>query len=190
MSSVTDSGTDEIQNLTSEIRKLKIAYDQYFAGVERVEPLQQRDRVKKLVRKLTSIRRNNTAFKFRLNSVKQSLITYEQYWDRIARRIEEGTYERDKKKAQRRASGAHEQVDEAKTQAQGPGENEQLRTLHRAYLKARSQAGDSRPVPFDAFARSISKQSATIKTQYNCSSVAFRVAVKNGKAILKAVPKS
>ncbi|MEO0812731.1 MAG: MXAN_5187 C-terminal domain-containing protein, partial [Myxococcota bacterium] len=144
---------------------------------------------KKMISRLDGLRRNNTAFKFQLNSARQTLITYEQYWNRIARQIEEGTYKRDKLRAQRRLQTTGSAAPAKSAGHPPPGENAEVESLHRAYLRARSQVGDSRPVPIGSFAKTVEKQTAAIKERFNCDRVEFKVTVKEGRAILKAIPR-
>lgn len=197
---------DEVGQLNAGIRRLKTAYDQYFAGIERIEPLKEREALKKDLRRLLSVRNNNTAFKFRLQSAQQTLLTYETYWDRIARQIEEGTFKRDKVRAQKLASAAPEQeagapapreepAAPAAAEARAPAPAgaarypESIRKLHETYLRARAQTGDTRPLSLDMLAETVKKQITTIKQQYGCERVEFKVTIKDGKAVLKAIPK-
>ncbi len=181
----------ELTQLNARIRQLRSLYEQYFQGIERIEPLKQREELKKLIARLAELRRHNTAFKSRLNSARQTLLTYEQYWDRVARQIEEGTYKRDKVRAARRmkARRSDELNGEVQPLHPPPNKNDELKELHRSYLRARTQVGDSRPVPMENFAKSIEKQRSAIKQRFGCQSVEFKVAVKDGRAIVRAIPK-
>ncbi|MEO1481117.1 MAG: MXAN_5187 C-terminal domain-containing protein [Myxococcota bacterium] len=192
-----DATTPELDHLNAEIRQLRALYEQYFQGIERIEPLKKREEVNKLIRRLESIRRNNTAFKFRLNSAKATMLTYERYWNRISRQIEEGTFKRDRLKAKRRIDAKSDPAPKPTTpkpalngKAPAPAEDDALRDLHRAYLRARTEVGDSRPVPISSFAKTVEKQKAAIRSKFNCEKVDFKVSVKNGRAILKAIPRT
>ncbi len=92
---------DEAVELTKAVERLRILYEQYFAGVERFEPLKPRDKLKRELRRLLAVRSNNTAYRFRVQTLQATFVTHETHWDRIARQIEEGTFKRDKLKAQR-----------------------------------------------------------------------------------------
>ena len=92
---------DEVQTLSESVKKLRQEYDKYFMGLERLEPLKARDEVKKTMRRLMSESLNKgTAKRFKLQSLQASLISYEAHWNRITRQIEEGTFKRDKLRAQ------------------------------------------------------------------------------------------
>ena len=73
---------------------LKVAYERYFNGVDRVPPARQHDKVKRQVRNLQRIRSASTQLRFRSQGLKARLVTYEQYWTRILRQIEKGTFKR------------------------------------------------------------------------------------------------
>lgn len=92
-----------LQEFEHRIEELKHEYEMYFNGISRRPPETLFKQVSRLHRQLeykTFIR--NTAQKFRLRSLVQRFSSYKQYWERIRRQIEEGTYVRDIKKAQRR----------------------------------------------------------------------------------------
>jgi hypothetical protein len=66
----------------------------------------------------------------------------------------------------------------------------QMRALYDAYLAAKmSCREDVSKLTYDAVARSVSKQIPELVSRYKATSVEFKVEVKAGKAVLKAVPK-
>ncbi len=84
-----------IEELENRVERLRAAYDQYFMGIERLEPLVLR---KEVDRRLWMLRREqirNTRLRFKLETTIQRYNTYQQYWQRIVREIENGTYQRD-----------------------------------------------------------------------------------------------
>jgi hypothetical protein len=73
--------------------------------------------------------------------------------------------------------------------AVGMGET-QLRALFNAYVAAKKSCNeDVSRLTYDAVASSVSKQIPELMARYKAKSVEFRVEVKAGKAILKAIPK-
>ncbi|MCS6798947.1 MAG: hypothetical protein NZ898_10520 [Myxococcota bacterium] len=83
------------------VDRLRALYEQYFQGFEKLEPTVQR---KEVDRRLDVLKRNmprNTAIRFRVHRLTQKYVTYQTYWGRIARQIEEGTYRRDVIRARR-----------------------------------------------------------------------------------------
>jgi hypothetical protein len=200
--------SDEVGSLEGDFKALRTEYEKYFAGVERLEPLKERDRVKSTLRRLMTVRTPNTAHRYRLQTLQASMITYESYWNRITRQIEEGTYHRDlfklAHKQQTLAASAEPRVAAPAPQAQpaaavsppaaapanaGAVYPEALRSLHNALVKARAETGDTRPLTIDSLAATLKKQMSTIKEKFKCERVEFTVTVKDGKAVLKAIPR-
>jgi hypothetical protein len=85
----------------SKLKRLRALYDQWFAGIERLEPQQQRKELDHILGLLRREQVRNTALKFRFNQIVQRYTTYTTYWRRITRQIEEGTYKRDVLRARR-----------------------------------------------------------------------------------------
>jgi hypothetical protein len=66
----------------------------------------------------------------------------------------------------------------------------QLRALYNAYLAAKMTCReDVSKLTYDAVARTVTKQIPELMTRYKAKSVDFKVEVKDGKAVLKAIPK-
>jgi len=84
-----------IEELETRVERLRSVYEQYFMGIERLEPLIMR---KDVDRRLWVLRREqirNTGMRFKLQTTIQRYNTYQQYWARIVREMENGTYQRD-----------------------------------------------------------------------------------------------
>jgi hypothetical protein len=88
---VTAATLDELEEA---IELLKVAYERYFNGVDRVPPTREHDDVKRSVRVMMTQRIGTTALRFRMQGLKARLVTYEQYWTRILLQIEKGTFKR------------------------------------------------------------------------------------------------
>jgi hypothetical protein len=91
-----------IGELEIRVERLRSLYEQYFMGIERIEPLTVR---KDIDRRLWALRREqirNTGLRFKLETTIQRYNTYQQYWQRIVREIEAGTYQRDLGRAAQR----------------------------------------------------------------------------------------
>ncbi len=89
------------------------------------------------------------------------------------------------------AAPARPAPEAASASASGAGMPEaQMRVLYNAYLAAKMTCReDVSKLTYDAVARSVSKQIPELMTRYKAKSVEFKVEVKGGKAVLKAVPK-
>jgi len=89
-----DKYEKELDGLDKRIARLRVLYDQYFMGIEKLEPLHLRNEVKKQMRRSDVLKRGNTVLKFRFRSLQQRFTSYTSYWDRIVRMIEEGQIRR------------------------------------------------------------------------------------------------
>lgn len=99
-----------IGELEEKLDRLRSLYEQYFCGIEKLEPQVPR---KDLDRRIVLLRKEqirNTAMRFKLNTIVQRYNTMQQHWNRVLREIENGTYKRDLARAAARFG-----VDEALT---------------------------------------------------------------------------
>jgi hypothetical protein len=92
---------DRLSGLEADLEALKYEYERYFLGLEKRMPQQQRERVSRAISRF--LPGNDAVERFRYQNLVQRLTTYRRYWDRILRAIEDGTYERDRFKADYRA---------------------------------------------------------------------------------------
>ncbi len=256
-----------LDDLDERIEALKILYEQYFMGIEKLEPLTQRQSVARIVRRAQSQQTKNTAARFRLNSLNQRFLSYQNYWNRITRQIEAGTYHRDLARVERDmkrrginveglsklrnhgeleaalmqglaeadepdAEGAtadsravREFSDEEKAgmltgeyriastakpppipgQAAPPpvpagarkpaaaaapvDPDDRMKRLYKAYVGAKKRTGESTEgLTYDRLVRTLQKQVPAIQQKTGCKRVDFKIQIKGGKAVLKAVP--
>lgn len=90
-----------ISELETRLERLRALYEQYFMGIERMEPAVVRKDVDRRFYVLRKEKIRNTAKRFKLQTLVQRYNTMQQYWSRICREIELGTYKRHKLKAER-----------------------------------------------------------------------------------------
>ncbi len=95
----------------AEVRlaRLKALYEQWFQGIERIEPSIARKELERVLELLKREQPRNTALRFRCQQLSARYGTYGIYWGRIAKQIEEGTYRRDLQRAKARAERQKEQ---------------------------------------------------------------------------------
>ncbi len=96
----------EIEKLIGELEialdRLRSLYEQYFLGIERIEPGVPRKDVERRIYALRREQIRNTALRFRFQMVLQKFNTYQTHWQRVCREIENGTYKRHLLRAERR----------------------------------------------------------------------------------------
>lgn len=91
-----------VGELESRVDRLRSLYDQYFCGLEKLEPAVPKKDVERRIAHLRKVNLRNTALRFRFSTAVQRYNTYLAHWQRICRQIEEGTYKRDVRRAQER----------------------------------------------------------------------------------------
>ena len=85
---------EELVALEKKLNRVRVLYDQYFMGVERLPPEMMRNDLDKAFMRSKIQRSRSTALKFRFRSVRQKYTSLKSYWDRIIRLIEEGRIRR------------------------------------------------------------------------------------------------
>ena len=180
---------EELSDLDEGISVLQVLYEKYFLGIDRKPPEQERKRISEKARELRTRSIRNTALKFKVNTLFAKLISFERMWDRTLREIEEGTYKRDVFKAKLRAGDR----DEPRTGPVKPAapsiSDANLRRLYDTYVVARKRCGEATDgLTFDSIAARIRSQVPELMQKHKAKNIEFKVVIKGGKAILKAVP--
>ncbi len=182
---------EELTDLRGRIERLRVLYQQYFMGMERIPPLVQREQLERRVREsaLNDVRR--AAVKFRFQSLIQRLRTYEVYWDRLQRDIEEGRVERGVAQEGGLRPARAPRADDAEPSAAQPepAPHDPVETLYRDFLRAREQVGlPVEGITLDAFRLSIERQRRIHSERLGVPDVSFTVVAKDGKVVLQARP--
>jgi hypothetical protein len=104
----------EIERLIGELElavdRLRSLYEQYFMGIEKLEPMVPRKDVDRRIHVLRKEQIRNTALRFRFQMLLQRYNTFQTYWQRICRDIENGTYKRHVIRARQRFGGKRPSV--------------------------------------------------------------------------------
>lgn len=82
---------DEVEKMLKELR---VQYEQYFAGVDKVAPEKARNDLERQLRLLTRRRIVQTDLRYRLNNLSSGFYSYKSMWERIQRQMDEGRYSR------------------------------------------------------------------------------------------------
>lgn len=85
----------ELNDLETRIDRLRALYEQYFLGIEKMEPSIPRRDAERKIQILRKEQVRNTAQRFKFQMLIQRYNTMQQHWSRVTREIENGTYRRD-----------------------------------------------------------------------------------------------
>ena len=183
---------EELTELDEAIQNLQVLYEKYFLGIDRRPPDDERKRVSKKTRELRESLIKNTALKFKINTLFAKLLSFERMWDRTLREIEDGTYKRDVFKAKLRMrdrDGALAAKPAAASSGAPQIPEEKLRRLYDTFMVARRRCGEATDgISFDSVASRIRAQVPQLMQKHKAKNIEFKVVIKGGKAVLKAVP--
>ena len=90
-----------LDDLQQRIDRLKVLYEQYFLGLQKLEPLVARREIQRVMLDIAQKNIRNTGIRFRFNTLNQKWNVYTTYWNRTCSQIANGTYIRDIARAQR-----------------------------------------------------------------------------------------
>lgn len=95
---------DLLEQLEKLMERLKVMYEQYFMGIQKIAPAQLHSEAERRLRDLTQVSIRNTALRYRFNSLQQKYGSYNSYWRRTLREIEQGRYVRSLQRLSRQAA--------------------------------------------------------------------------------------
>jgi len=93
---------EALADLERKIERVRTLYDQYFMGIEKIEPQVARKEVARTMLLYAQHHIRNTGQRFRFHSLQQKWNIYATLWNRTMREIEAGTYRRDVARVQRK----------------------------------------------------------------------------------------
>ncbi|MBE9527984.1 MAG: hypothetical protein IME99_01955 [Proteobacteria bacterium] len=192
----------DIDTLDKDIARLRIEYEQYFMRVLKREPIKLRADIERRILRLSNNSTSNTAHKFKLNSIVAKYNSYKQYWGRILRAIEEGTYTRRAEgggapiasiKPPPEPTGAkkpEKQTRQAKEELPKTGADDSMEKAYSKYVESRKEQNESvKGLSLDKFTRNIEASKKKIEEKYKTKNVEVKVTVKDGKTKLTLKPK-
>lgn len=185
-----NSKLDEIER---SIFRIKVAYEKYFNGIERFEPLKELEDLKRLIRDIMTTPIRNTQQRYRFTQLKARLSSLEMYWKRNVSQIERGVHPKQVFRANLKESNSQEaqrrqQEHREQQKMERQMEERQFRSIFDQLVDARRQTGQSTDISYDSVKSTLQKQSRMIKSKFKCDDVQFRVEIQDGKPKMKAVP--
>jgi hypothetical protein len=86
----------ELDQIEVSMKELEIAYEQYFMGNDRFmrEPIKDREALAKSLRRFANRKIMQTDLRFRYQNLATRFHSYQGYWDRILRMMDEGRFVR------------------------------------------------------------------------------------------------
>ncbi|MEK6532127.1 MAG: MXAN_5187 C-terminal domain-containing protein [Deltaproteobacteria bacterium] len=188
---------EDIELLDSKVARLKVEYEQYFMKVAKREPAKLRNEVDRLVMQYSNRVITNTSLKFKLNSVVAKYNAYRQYWTRVLREIDDGTYIR---RAEAGFGGGVGETGpgaaapvarrEAPAAGQSPGNGLDIDGMFKKYIDARKACNEPvEGLTKDKFKKTVEEQKKKVMEKYDIKDVSLKVYIKDGHARLAIGPR-
>jgi len=171
-----DTIARELANIEQGMRELEIRYEQYFAGVEKREPIKDREKLAQQLRRFVNRRITQTDLRFKSQNLATRFHSYSGYWDRILRLIDEGRYSRQKAPAQPSTGAASPEP-----------EKDEADAVYRQLLAARTACKIGGTVPSRLqVAAFLEQQKNKLREKFGNREVEFLVTTTDGKPKIKA----
>ena len=170
----------ELTLLESELKRLEVEYNMFFAGRLPRPPWETRSRVEAMVKRLDRARLTNYGERFRFTTLQSRYATFVDLWDRGLRAREEGRPGPFAQQQRTERPGKPDnKIMHVTTFTDPLRQMDKLHDLYESLAEARREVGQD-PSPFHKFADLIKTQVAGLKEK-GSSEVAFRVSMKDGK---------
>jgi len=191
-----------LDELEHDIEAMRLAYDKYFLGIDRVAPVRQRERLDRKIRGLEGLHLHTTALRFRLGGLRSRYVTYAHYWTRVLDQMERGVWRRELARPTPRDAGASAN-DGATTSPATPNvpppprvapppivappaassiDPQHAREVFDRLIAAKHSVGEpTEGLTFPAFLRKLSREAPKLQEQAGGKPLTFDVEVKAGK---------
>ncbi len=205
-----------LDELEVGIEALRLAYEKYFGGIERVPPSKLRTKLEKAMRNVETRGVTNTVIRFRLNGLRARFITYKHYWTRMENQLERGMSRRDLLRRRRiqatapppeappaeaaKAEHANGRPDvpgapTGRARAVDPAKSgidpSHLRAVFKQLVLAKRAAGEStQGLTYQALVRKLTAEAPKLKRKHGCEKLQFSVSTRGGKVRLRSEPDS
>lgn len=183
----------QLDELEQRMHHLKVLYNKYFMGFESIEPVRERDEIKRIVRDLMQRPPSNSTLRYKFQQLRARSVSLDTWITRNMVQIERGTHPKMRFRAdladrRRTESGANRGLRNVRVEQENK-EDKALKKVFDAYVNARGRMGESTDVPYEKVRDSLRKQVREVKSRYRCQAVKFKVTVEDGKVKLKAIPR-
>jgi hypothetical protein len=193
---------DPLEKLEEDIRRLKNKYDQFFAGIQKMPPTQERRNIDVFIHEQSKQKIRDNTRRFRFNTLLTRYNQLRENWGRRMREREEGPLEF--KRRQTAMSVEPPVVPPPPPRPEPPrvtsnkpdpyvrvttaSNGEEVRKLYEQIEREHFKLGKLPPVTIDQLTQMVQKQSEIVRSKYQVNTVAFRIETIDGKVKLKAKP--
>ncbi len=160
----------DIDEIERRIEQLKIEYEKYFLNIIKREPLTLKNQLVQLIKKHATTNFNNVMLSFKYKNLLARFLTYQDYWNRILKLIEEGKNPKDYRLVYEKFIAEAEKnilPSETEMEAEQMSENDDnsLLTLYKRYSELLERKNKKAPT-IEAFKKTIDDYQKKIKDKY------------------------
>ena len=176
----------QLDTFERKVEELRVIYEQYFIDIITICPDKEHKEVTMMKRTLMKAPFKHSSHTFRLRQLVTRLQTYETYWKRTMKAREEGRYQRDIFKADLREK---ELAEAARASTRAGAADRGFQQLFNSYEQAiKKSGGSAKDLNYGAFKKSLVNQAQALKKK-GVKKLSYKIVMKNGKAVVKAVAK-
>ena len=187
---------DELDKLEEDIRIVKNKYDQFFAGIQKMPPMQERRNIEIYIHELGKLKIRDNGRRFRFNQLLTRFNQYRELWGRKMREREEGPLDFRRRNAAlnepsappRAAAPVTSPAADPYVKLAANSNGEEMKRLYADIEREHRKLGKLAAITFDQLRQMVQKQSDMVRSKYHVDVVGFRVDVVDGKVKLKAKP--
>ena len=183
-------GKQEIEAIEKLINELIYDYDMFFRGYEKIEPTKKRDRVKRELNKMQTLRVNNAIVKQKVANLTHRFATFQRKWTQIWLQIENGKYKIDRYKMNRNRKKAGKDIPKVSSPqvSEASQSSNKYNKLLNKYEITQQLLGVNKKLNKEVLKRKLKEQEEKLKKKYKVKGIEFKVIVKDGKATIKPIP--
>lgn len=182
-----DEIKQDLDNIERKIDQLKIEYEKFFVGITKVEPVVMKNQIIQLIKKHANTQFNNVMLSFRYKNLLARFLTYQEYWNRILKLIEEGKNPKDYRKIyEKYLQDAEKNILPIESQDQVKENfDESQKKLYEKYIQLLQKRNKKAP-PLDVFVKTLKEYENKIKEKYgHAIKVDFDFEEQKGQVKLK-----
>lgn len=166
-----DEIKQDLDNIERKIDQLKIEYEKFFVGITNVEPIVLKNQIIQLIKKYASTQFYNVMLSFRYKNLLARFLTYQEYWNRMLKLIEEGKNPKDYRKIYEKYIVEAEKnilPTEHPTPVKQDPKEELYKNLYNKYAALLERKNKKAP-PIDAFKKTIIDYENKVREKYGAS---------------------
>ncbi len=181
MKSERERISSELDRAELMLKELRIKYEQYFAGVEKIAPSKNKDEMERHLRLLGRKMITQTDLRYRLQNLSSGFYSYAAMWERVQRQMDEGRYARHAKRNAFKAAASA-----GNAAATPPPSTINCAQLYQDYLR---MCRECKLTPAIAGASSmetfVRNKQETVRQRYGDVQCSFTVVSEDGKPRIK-----